>query len=255
MHRGDKVAQRRMFSMKIIDTDLFLDMPVSSQLLYFHLSMRADDDGFISSPKKIMKMVNCSEDDLKVLEAKQFVIPFDNGICVITHWRIHNYIQKDRYSETMYLEEKQSLDVDDNGAYTKCIQNVYNLDTQVRLGKGSKGKGRLEEGKESKETIQTLIDAYASPGGELNKTILDYIEMRTALKKKPTPRALKMIFTKLDKLANDEYTKIKILEQSILKSWTDVYELKEHMSSNSNNPGVNQKMQGLNNWINGRSTK
>lgn len=247
------MAQRRMFSMKIIDTDLFLDMPVSSQLLYFHLSMRADDDGFISSPKKIIKMVNCSEDDLRVLEAKQFVIPFDNGICVIKHWRIHNYIQKDRYTETMYLEEKHLLNIDDNGAYTKCIQNEHKLDTQVRLGKGSKGKERLEKGKESKETIQSLIDAYASPGGELNKTILDFIEMRVALKKKPTLRALKMIFTKLDKLANDEYTKIKILEQSILKSWIDVYELKEPMGNNSNKTNVNQKIQGLNNWLNERS--
>lgn len=134
-------------------------------------------------------------------------------------------------------------------------QKDHNVNTNKNEKNDKECKNEKESKNEKKETIKGLVDAYASPSGELNKTILDYIEMRTALKKKPTPRALKMIFTKLDKLANDEYTKIKILEQSILKSWTDVYELKEHMSSNSNNPGVNQKMQGLNNWINGRSTK
>jgi len=86
------VAQRRMFSMRIIDTDMFLDMPISSQLLYFHLSMRADDDGFVNSPKKISKMVGASDDEIKVLFAKKFIIGFDSGVVVIKHWRIHNYI-------------------------------------------------------------------------------------------------------------------------------------------------------------------
>ena len=146
------MANRRMFSLKIIDTDLFLDMPVSSQLLYFHLSMRADDDGFVSSPKKIIKMVNCSEDDFKVLRAKNFIIPFESGICVIRHWKIHNYIQSDRYNKTMYLAEKEAL-LDVNGTYeinelkhvdTECIQDGYISDTQVRLG-----KVRLELNKDS----------------------------------------------------------------------------------------------------------
>ena len=153
------MAQRRMFSLKIIDTDLFLDMPVSSQLLYFHLNMRADDDGFVSSPQKIIKMVNCSSDDLKILVSKSFVIPFESGICVIKHWRIHNYIQKDRYQETLYEQEKSVLE-NDNGAYklmdTKCIQNVSIMDTQVRLGKVSLelGKDRLLLG----ENISTKVD-------------------------------------------------------------------------------------------------
>ena len=124
----------------------------------------------------------------------------------------------------------------------------------VYINKNEKNdKECKNEKNEKKETIKDLVDAYASPGGELNKTILDFIEMRVALKKKPTLRALKMIFTKLDKLANDEYTKIKILEQSILKSWTDVYELKEPMGNNSTKTNVNQKIQGLNKWVNERS--
>lgn len=127
------MAQRRMFSLKIIDTDIFLDMPLSAQALYFHLSMRADDDGFVSSPKRILKTISCSEDDFKILLMKQFILPFESGICVIKDWKIHNYIQKDRYTPSIYNEEKSMLLEDKNGSYTKCIQNVDETDTQVRL--------------------------------------------------------------------------------------------------------------------------
>lgn len=133
------MAQRRMFSLEVVDTDAFLDLPASSQSLYFHLGMRADDDGFVSSPKRITAMVNCSGDDLKLLIAKRFVIPFESGVCVIKDWKINNYIQKDRYHQTRYLAEKQHLTVEDSGSYlymdTPCIQNVSKSDTQVRLGK------------------------------------------------------------------------------------------------------------------------
>ena len=94
------MAERRMFAKTIIDSDAFLDMPLSTQALYFHLSMRADDDGFINNPRKIQRMIGASGDDLKLLLAKSFLIPFDSGIVVIKHWRIHNYIQKDRYKGT-----------------------------------------------------------------------------------------------------------------------------------------------------------
>lgn len=136
-----------MFSLKIVDTDAFLEMPISSQLLYFHLAMRADDDGFISNPKKIMRFVGTQEDDYKVLIAKRFIIPFESGVCVVKHWRIHNYIQSDRYTETTYLDEKKRLIIKENGAYTECIQDVSKPEPQVRLGKGRIGKDREEVGK------------------------------------------------------------------------------------------------------------
>lgn len=151
-----------MFSKKIIDSDAFLDMPLSTQALYFHLSMRADDDGFINNPKKISRMLGVNDDDLKLLIAKKFIIPFDNGIVVIKHWKIHNYIQKDRYTETSYKDEKSMLFVDSNKAYTtsesssiihldtECIQNVYNVSPQVRLGKDRLGKVSID--KDSKES-------------------------------------------------------------------------------------------------------
>lgn len=136
------MAERRMFAKVIVDSDLFLDMPLSTQALYFHLGMRADDAGFVNSPKKIQRMVGASGDDLKLLEAKGFIIPFESGVVVITHWRNNNYIQKDRYKETIYLAEKSLLEVTDNGSYnkmdTECIQNVSTADTQVSIGKDSK---------------------------------------------------------------------------------------------------------------------
>lgn len=134
------MAKRRMFSLDIIDTDLFMEMPQSSRLLYYELCMRADDDGFVSSPKKIMKMVGCNEDDFRVLTTKQFIIPFDTGIVVIKHWKIHNYIQKDRYKETIYLDEKNELYQEKNGTYTKCIQDGYTGKDRLELGKVSIGK-------------------------------------------------------------------------------------------------------------------
>ena len=114
------MAERRMFAKTIIDSDAFTDMPLSTQALYFHLSMRADDDGFINNPKKIQRMIGASDDDLKVLVMKRFIIPFESGIVVIKHWKIHNYIRNDRYKETVYLREKEMLETKENGSYTEC---------------------------------------------------------------------------------------------------------------------------------------
>ena len=148
-----------MFSKTIIDSDAFLDMPLSTQSLYFHMSMRADDDGFVNNPKKIQRMVGASDDDMKLLIAKSFIIPFESGIVVIKHWRIHNYIQSDRYKPTVYVAEKSLLSTNNNtyALDTGCIQDVSSSDTQVRLGK-SKSKDRL--GKDRKEQV-TIVTADA----------------------------------------------------------------------------------------------
>jgi hypothetical protein len=141
------MAERRMFSKTIVDSDAFIEMPQSSQNLYFHFGMRADDDGFLNNPKKIQRMIGASDDDYKLLCAKSFLIPFDNGIVVIKHWRIHNFIRSDRYKPTVHQEEKASLSIKPNGAYT-CnlgIPLVDHLDTQVRLGKDRIGEEREEE--------------------------------------------------------------------------------------------------------------
>jgi len=128
------MAQRRMFSPKIVSSDASLDMPTSSRELYFQLGMYADDDGFVN-PRFVMRMTGASEDDLKVLITKRFVLPFENGVIVIKHWKINNEIKADRYHETIYLEQKARLNQKPNGAYTERRQNVSKLDTEVRLGK------------------------------------------------------------------------------------------------------------------------
>ena len=115
------MANRRMFSLDVIDTDKFMDMPLSAQALYFHLGLRADDDGFVASPKKIMKIVDCKQDDMKVLIAKGYVIPFESGLIVIRHWKMHNYIQTDRYRKTKHEAERERLEL---------VNNVYKLDTE-----------------------------------------------------------------------------------------------------------------------------
>ena len=144
--RGEKMADKRMFSLKIVDSDLFLDMPLSSQCLYFHLSMRADDDGFVNNPKKIIKIIGANEDDLKILIAKGFVIVFDQGIIVITHWKINNFIRKDRYKPTMYIEQKQQLYQTENGAYISEEKvGCHLVNQRLSSGQPSIDKGRLDK--------------------------------------------------------------------------------------------------------------
>ena len=150
------MAERRMFAKTIVDSDMFIDMPMSARLLYYDLAMRADDDGFVNSPKKIMRFVGASMDDMNVLIAKQFIIPFESGVVVIKHWRIHNYIRKDTYKETPYKDEKALLYLDKNNGYrlenecpsTNRQRTVNEPSTQVRLGKDRLGKVRLELGKD-----------------------------------------------------------------------------------------------------------
>ena len=217
------MPERRMFAKTIIDSDAFLDMPTSTQSLYFHLAMRADDDGFINNPKKIQRMIGCSDDDLKLLIAKRFIIPFENGIVVIKHWKIHNYIQKDRYKPTIYQEEKKKLKVKDNGGYglldTECIQDVSSLETQVRLG-----KVRLELGKEKKDktALEIAID--------------DFKDFRKKIKSPMTDRAVKLLLTELEKLTSDDEAKIAIINQSIMRGWKGVFPLKEEQQPQSSNP-------------------
>lgn len=158
------MAERRMFAKTIIDSDAFLDMPLSTQALYFHLSMRADDDGFINNPKKVQRMIGAADDDLKVLITKRFIIPFESGIVVIKHWKIHNYIQKDRYKETIYKEEKALLAEKENKAYTECIHDVYTPDTQVRLGEVRLDKDSVvDDSGEESPTTKTKRKRFTPP--------------------------------------------------------------------------------------------
>lgn len=143
------MAQKRMFTMKIVDSDAFLDMPATTQCLYFHLNMRADDDGFIGNPKRIMKITGASEDDLRLLIAKRFVLTFEDGVIVIKHWRMHNTLSRDRYVETSYTDEKKMLLLKDNGSYSLTGGNPID---DTRLIERS---GRQTQQRRSKDATKT----------------------------------------------------------------------------------------------------
>jgi hypothetical protein len=141
------MANKRMFSLQIVDTDAFLEMPMSSQLLYFHLAMRADDEGFVGNPKRVIKMIGSSEDDFKVLIAKRFLLTFESGVVVIKHWLIHNTIRMDRFSPTNYKEEKDSLFIKENKAYTDTATNGQPIGnqpaTQDKISKDKLSKDKI----------------------------------------------------------------------------------------------------------------
>ena len=166
------MAERRMFAKTIIDSDAFLEMPLSTQALYFHLSMRADDEGFINNPKRIQRMICCSDDDMKILIAKAFIIPFESGIVVIKHWKINNYLRSDRFKPTDYVEEKSHLFLKDNGAYTLDqsqgeplgIPTVDQRYTQDRIGKDSIGYIKEKQVKENGgASPQNCVKSFKKP--------------------------------------------------------------------------------------------
>lgn len=151
------MAQKRMFDKTITNSDEFLEMPDSSQNLYFHLSMNADDDGFVNNWKSIMRMTGHKEDDLKVLVAKQFIIPFDSGVIVIKHWRINNYLRNDRYIETKYKEEKSKLTLDDNLVYQLDTNGIHSIDKN-RIVKNSIEEKEIYKEKDSKKNKKPTLE-------------------------------------------------------------------------------------------------
>jgi hypothetical protein len=203
------MANRRMFSQRVTGDEKFLEMPVSAQNLYFHLGIYADDDGFVN-PQKIIRIVGSNPDDLKVLLAKNFVIPFETGVIVITHWKENNYIRNDRYIETIYKEQKDLLKEKD-GVYSLGIPNGYQMDTQVRLGKVRLGKVRLE------------LDKSNLPDW-LDKEIWNsWVLYRKEKKQTLTQRSIDLQLKELEK---NKDTHREIIEQSIKNGWTGLFPLK-----------------------------
>ena len=238
------MANRRMFSLDVVDTDVFLDLPISSQALYFHLGMRADDDGFVSSPKRITNMVGCNMDDLKLLIAKGFIIQFDSGIIVIKHWKVNNYLRSDRYRPTLHQTEKESLTDNENGysVSTTGIPLVNKMDTQDSIGKYSRDKERKE-----KDSIKPprRITIYFPNDESLNQAFLDYLKMRKQIKKPMTERAVELAIKKLEELSTlpfsngmDNDLAIQILNQSVMNSWQGLFPLKEQKTNNTPKGGV-----------------
>lgn len=217
------MAQRRMTSLDVVDTDAFLDMPTSSQLLYFHLNSRADDDGFVSNPKRILRAIGGNADDMKVLLLKKFIIAFDDGVCVIKHWRINNFIRKDIYTPTKYLDLKKTLFIRANGAYTQSDDgrsvpvpsDHFRLDTvdaaltrrQLSIGKDSIGKVR--EGKTTSPDGDGYTEAFNEFWVAYPKKVGKGAAFKTWEKMKPVGKALhdRIIASVLDHVARDKQWK------------------------------------------------
>lgn len=237
------MAKRRMFSLDVVDTDKFLDMPASTQNLYFHLGMRADDDGFVASPRKITALVNCSADDMKLLITKGFVYIFGSGVCVIIDWKTNNFIRPDRYQKTVYEEEKKML-ISSDVAYgmTHGIPNGYQTDTngipddiptvypdkdsigKVSIGKDSTGKsskdskdsnkakGILNSVEESKAIGVTPLLPPQKPkdmiidcgfGDALYDAMYSWVKYKHEKSQDYKPTGLKMLLTQTKKAAQE----------------------------------------------------
>ena len=197
------MRNKRMFSLDVVDTDAFLDMPVTSQALYFHLGMRADDDGFVSSPKKIIKTSGCNIDDLQVLISKHFIIPFESGVVVITDWKTNNYLRPDRYNETRCVSEKKMLTVN-NGKYelttdgtSSGIPNVNQCVTQKRI-----------------ETEENKYIVEQSPTSYPFQEVIEYLNQKTGKKFKSGSKA------------NQKHIKARFSEGFTLEDFKRVIDLK-----------------------------
>lgn len=195
------MAEKRMFAKSIVLSDAFLDMPMSARCLYFTMGMLADDDGFVSAPKSIMRQCGASQDDMAVLIQKRYVLAFESGVIVIKHWRINNYLRQDRYSETTYLEEKATLTIDAKGAYTEL-----GIPGGIPSGNPDKNridKNRLDKNREEENTraraenvtmtdaeYQKLIDKYGEKETSRLIEILDNYKGQSGKKYKSDYRAI-----------------------------------------------------------------
>lgn len=189
------MAERRMMAKSVIDTDAFLDMPASTQSLYFHMLLRADDDGFIASPKGILRIIGASDDDLKLLLAKQYLFRFESGVVVIKDWKIHNYIKSDRYKPSMHPErelltitankEYSLINSDVNEMEPKCIQNGTKMEPKC-IQNGTVGKVRLGKVRLGKNNILSSKHDFADE-------IIQYLNMRTGAKYKSSTSKTKQL--------------------------------------------------------------
>ena len=171
------MANKRMFSLSVVDTDNFLEMPISSRLLYYELGMRADDDGFVDNWKKILLFTGLKEDDMKILMSKNFIIPFDSGVLVIRHWRMNNYLQKDRIKPTIYQEELKKLGLDENNVYTLDTTCIHSID------KNSIDKNSIEYNIQNKKfkkpTLEEVQEYCNERQNEINaQRFIDFYESK-----------------------------------------------------------------------------
>lgn len=233
------MAEKRMFSLSVVDTDWFLDLPLTTQALYFHFGMRADDDGFVDSPKSIMRKIGCSNNDYQLLVAKRYILEFDSGVIVIKHWRMNNAIRGDRYKETQFKEELSTLEMKENKSYTEKkifgLPNDNQMDTNGIPSNISISKTIFISNNniEEKENKQKKKNEIYFENNKLNDLFIEFLQLRKKLKAVNSDRAIKMLINELNKYDDD--IKYKMIENSILNSWKSIYPLKENTNYNKNN--------------------
>lgn len=252
------MANKAIFSKTIIDTDAFIEMPATTQNLYFHLNMHADDDGFIGNPKRIGRMIGASDDDFKILIAKKFIIVFESGVIVIKHWRIHNTLSKMRYKETSYLDEKSQLLIKENNAYSldegkplddsrlvemgkrQVRRTVDEQETNLskdKLSKDKTSKDKLIEDKPSKKKsakadLDGMINSFTE-NEELKDALKAFLDMRKSIKKPiQTEYAFKLALNKLKQLSDIDSIRIEIVNQSVEHNWRTFYTLQNSYRTN-----------------------
>ena len=223
------MAERRMFSKTIINSDLFLDLPPSAQNLYFHLSLNADDEGFVNSPKKIMKYVNSQIEDMELLVENGFIKKFDSGIVVIIHWNLHNYIQKDRFKATIYQKEKQQLVLVEKKYVMKdeCTQFVSDVDTNcVSI---LETQDSIEKNSEEQDRLELAGILNEIDNEKVRAKFESFIKVREKNHSPLTPDALRILIKKAygltKNLANQDAAIIMILDRSIINNYKDIYPL------------------------------
>lgn len=235
------MAKKRMFRLDVLETDAFMDMPLTTQALYFHLNLRADDDGFVANPKMITRNIGASMDDLNLLIAKRFVLLFEDGVIVIKHWRLHNNLTTNRYQETKFIEDKSFLLIKDNGAYSldhgEPIDDTHYIEVGKRetrqrratvSSKTAKDKIRIDKNRLDKNSIDKTPTVYYPNDELLNSTFSDYVKMRKAIKAPMTDRAITLAMNKLEELSGgDTALAVEIINQSILNSWKGLFPLKQ----------------------------
>ena len=218
LQRSDCMAERRMFAKSIVLSDAFLDMPLGARCLYMTMGMVADDDGFVNNAKSIIRITGASDDDLRVLVAKKFVLPFEDGVLVIKHWRINNYLRSDRYQATKYTENKEKLLIDNNGAYT---MNDFGIPSSgiPSIGKDSIGKDSIDNNISSsvssdnrKEDITTIVDKWND---------LKDIGIKSISKLKPGTDRYKRLCQRIDDYGLEEVLRAidNIKDSKFLQTW------------------------------------
>lgn len=203
------MKQHRMFAISVVDSDAFLDMPLSSQALYFHLCMRADDDGFLNNSRRIQRTIGGSDDDYKLLIAKRFVIPFDTGVIVIRHWKVHNWIRKDMYKPTICSEEMAKIEDDGTGTYRK-----------------KSTKKMLPEPKEEHREEKGDIISKSNLSEPLKEKIADFLAYRNEIKKPfKSERGIKSLIAEAEKQEQKHGSRavIECINETIRNGWQGIF--------------------------------